>query len=206
MNYNVSVYQRTLAAVPKLTSLGSSNCSTLSGQLHTFPWDVCIQFLYQYMHIPGSRGSIKPPFCDSLSLMWGPRVAKFKWFEDLVSVSVIIPSVTFHYCHSIFTGGCDSSKIQSTVANPLANQPSSVNAWLHACSNSTTSYPLDDNNHCHQHTNFVYFSEQKWYRQFTRLFSLHVSIYTINNNTLCENEECTRPYNCYYLVTFLTTL
>jgi len=42
--------------------------------------------------------------------------------EDLVSVSTIIPLVSFHYCHVIFTGGCNSSTVQPTVANPRTNQ------------------------------------------------------------------------------------
>jgi len=53
--------------------------------------------------------------------------------EDLVSVSTIIPLVSFHYWHVIFTGGCDSSTYESTVANPQANRTPLREVWLHAC-------------------------------------------------------------------------
>jgi len=53
----------------------------------------------------------------SVSLMCG-QIHWMVWIEDLVSISIIVPSVSFHYCHLIFTGGCNSSTIQPTVANP----------------------------------------------------------------------------------------
>jgi len=58
-------------------------------------------------------------------------MAKFKWIEDLVSISMIISLVSFHYCHLIFTGGCNSSTIQPTVVNLQANQtPLCECLWL----------------------------------------------------------------------------
>jgi len=42
--------------------------------------------------------------------------------EDLVSVSMIIPLVSFYYWHVIFTGQCNSSTIQPTMANPWVNR------------------------------------------------------------------------------------
>jgi len=42
--------------------------------------------------------------------------------EDLVSVCMIIPLVSFHYWYVIFTGGCNSSTIEPIVENPRANR------------------------------------------------------------------------------------
>jgi len=50
---------------------------------------------------------------------------------------MMIPSVIVINIHAgmclIFTGGCNSSTIQPTVANPQANLTLSVNVWLHTC-------------------------------------------------------------------------
>jgi len=65
-------------------------------------------------------GFDQTPFCNILSLMCS-QIHWMVWIEDLVSVSTIIPLVSFHYWHVIFTGGCNSSTYEPTVANPRAN-------------------------------------------------------------------------------------
>ena len=68
----------------------------------------------------GFKGFNWTPFCNILSLTCG-QIHWMVQIEDLVSVSTIIPLVSFHYWHVIFTGGCNSSTYEPTVANPRAN-------------------------------------------------------------------------------------
>jgi len=74
-----------------------------------------------YYQARSQGGSIEPPFCNILSLMCG-QIHWMVQIEDLVNVSTIIPLVSFHYWHVIFTGGCNSSTIEPTVANPRVNR------------------------------------------------------------------------------------
>jgi len=85
----------------------------------------------------GVRGvRSKPPSVrDILSFTRGLTCGQIHWMvriEDLISVSMIIPLVSFHYWHVIFTGECNSSTIELSVANPRVHD-SNPPPWKSGC-------------------------------------------------------------------------